>query len=97
MRQLIGWVRQAGVPCIVSGDLNALPYTPEYWALARHLVDCTRAVSMNSRNTRPTWGLPTQLDYISQSRATFTPAHAAQSLRSSPITVQLSPTWKSGR
>ena len=64
MRQLLGWVRQAGLPCIVGGDLNALPYTPEYWTLARHLVDCTRAVAMNSRNTRPTWGLPTQLDYI---------------------------------
>ncbi len=64
MRQLVDWVRQAGLPCIVGGDLNALPYTPEYWTLARDMVDCTRAVSMNSRNTRPTWGLPAQLDYI---------------------------------
>ena len=68
MRQLIGWVRQAGLPCIVGGDLNTLPYMPEYRTLARDLVDCTRAVSMNSRNTRPTWGLPAQLDYIFVSR-----------------------------
>lgn len=63
-RQLTGWVREAGLPCIVGGDFNALPYTPEYWTLARDMVDCTRAVPMNSRNTRPTWGLPAQLDYI---------------------------------
>ncbi len=29
MRQLVDWVHQAGLPCIVGGDLNALPYTPE--------------------------------------------------------------------
>jgi endonuclease/exonuclease/phosphatase family metal-dependent hydrolase len=63
-RQVIGWARDAGLPCIVGGDLNALPYTPEYWTLTRGMVDCTRAVSMTSRNTRPTWGLPAQLDYI---------------------------------
>lgn len=64
MRQLAGWVREAGMPCILGGDLNALPYTPEYRILARDLVDCTRVVPMNSRNTRPTLGLPAQLDYI---------------------------------
>jgi endonuclease/exonuclease/phosphatase family metal-dependent hydrolase len=64
VRQLISWVRAAGLPCILGSDLNALPYSPEYWTLARGMTDCTRAVAMKSRNTRPTLGLPAQLDYI---------------------------------
>jgi endonuclease/exonuclease/phosphatase family metal-dependent hydrolase len=64
MRQVVAWLRQAALPCIVAGDFNALPYTPEYRTLSRELVDCTRAVAMNHRNTRPTLGFPLQLDYI---------------------------------
>lgn len=64
MRQVVAWLHQSALPCIVAGDFNALPYTPEYRTLSRELVDCTRAVAMNHRNTRPTLGLPLQLDYI---------------------------------
>ncbi len=64
MRQLVSWVRAARLPCILGGDLNALPCSPEYWTVARGMTDCTRAVAMKSRSTRPTLGLPTQLDYI---------------------------------
>lgn len=64
MRQVVAWLRAAALPCILAGDFNALPYTPEYRTLTRDLVDCTRVVAMNHRNTRPTLGLPAQLDYI---------------------------------
>jgi endonuclease/exonuclease/phosphatase family metal-dependent hydrolase len=64
MRQAVAWLRAAALPCILAGDFNALPYTPEYRTLSRDLVDCTRVVAMNHRNTRPTLGLPAQLDYI---------------------------------
>jgi endonuclease/exonuclease/phosphatase family metal-dependent hydrolase len=68
MRRLVAWVCEAGLPCIVGGDLNALPHSPEYRIMARALADCTRAVAMSSRNTRPTLGLPAQLDYIFATR-----------------------------
>lgn len=64
MRQVVSWLRAAALPCILAGDFNSLPFTPEYRTLSRDLVDCTRVVPMNHRNTRPTLGLPAQLDYI---------------------------------
>lgn len=64
MRTAIQWIRKSGLPGIIAGDFNALPYTPEYWTMARAMIDCTRAVPMEHRATRPTWKLPTQLDYI---------------------------------
>ncbi len=64
MRQLVAWLDATALPAIVAGDFNALPWLPEYHTLTRTLVDCTRAVTMNHRNTRPTFGLPVQIDYI---------------------------------
>lgn len=64
MRQALAWLRATGLPGILAGDFNALPHLPEYRTVARELVDCTRAVAMNHRNTRPTLGLPLQLDYV---------------------------------
>lgn len=68
MRQAIQWIRRTRLPGLIAGDFNALPYSPEYWTMARHMTDCTRAVPMPHRATRPTWGLPTQLDYVFATR-----------------------------
>jgi endonuclease/exonuclease/phosphatase family metal-dependent hydrolase len=64
MRQALQWVKKHRLPGIIAGDFNALPYGPEYHTMATKMVDCTRAVEMPHRNTRPTFGLPAQLDYI---------------------------------
>lgn len=58
------WIRNRRLPGIIAGDFNALPHLPDYQALARHMTDCSRAVPVNHRGTRPTWGLPVQLDYV---------------------------------
>ncbi|UCD29457.1 MAG: endonuclease/exonuclease/phosphatase family protein [Planctomycetota bacterium] len=69
VRRTLQWIRQTGLPAIVAGDLNCLPYMLEYRTIAKQMADCSRAVPVNHRNTRPTWGLPAQIDYI------FTSSH----------------------
>ncbi|MBI4579898.1 MAG: endonuclease/exonuclease/phosphatase family protein [Planctomycetes bacterium] len=64
IRMALGWLKRTGLPGIIAGDFNAVAHSPEYWTIARRMTDCTRAVPMPDRATRPTWGLPTQLDYI---------------------------------
>ncbi len=68
-RKSLAWLRCENKPGIIAGDFNAIPHSPEYHTVARQMTDCTRAVPMTDRGTRPTWGLPVQLDYI------FTTAH----------------------
>lgn len=64
MRMSLSWIKRRRLPAIIAGDFNALPRGPEYRAMATRMVDCTRAVPMPHRNTRPTMGLPAQLDYV---------------------------------
>lgn len=64
IRQAVNWARRSKLPCIIAGDFNMLPFGPEYQTIARCLTDCTRATPVAHLNTRPTWGLPVQLDYV---------------------------------
>jgi endonuclease/exonuclease/phosphatase family metal-dependent hydrolase len=64
LRRSLNWLARQNLPGIIAGDFNMLPYSLEYRMLARRLIDCSRAVPANHRSTRPTWGLPAQLDYI---------------------------------
>lgn len=64
IRRSLQWIRNTRQPGIIAGDFNAMPWTLDYRTIARYMTDCSRAVPVNHRNTRPTWGLPAQLDYV---------------------------------
>ena len=64
IRQAVNWAKVTGLPALIAGDFNMLPWSPEYWSIAPRLTDCSRAVAVNHRNTRPTWGFAAQLDYV---------------------------------
>jgi endonuclease/exonuclease/phosphatase family metal-dependent hydrolase len=64
IRRSLRWIRQTELPGILAGDFNCLPYMLEYHAVVGQMIDCSRAVSVNHRNTRPTWCLPIQIDYV---------------------------------
>ncbi len=68
MRQALNWIKRSRRPAVLAGDFNALPYSPEYWTVSRRMTDCTRAVPINHRNTRPTLGLPAQLGNVFATR-----------------------------
>jgi endonuclease/exonuclease/phosphatase family metal-dependent hydrolase len=60
---ILAWLEGLGMPAVVAGDTNTLGFAPEYRRLAAGLRDCSRAVGQH-HPTRPTWGLPCQLDRV---------------------------------
>ncbi len=68
LRRICRWIERTGSPGLIAGDFNALPYSPDYLTIARRMSDCSRVAPANHRATRPTWGLPMQVDYAFATR-----------------------------
>jgi endonuclease/exonuclease/phosphatase family metal-dependent hydrolase len=68
VRRILEWTTRQSLPVVVAGDFNTLGWTVEYCSMARRFRDCTRAAGVRRHPTRPTWGVPMQLDRIFVSR-----------------------------
>ena len=100
IRQILNWTRHGKHPCLLAGDFNALPYSPEYKILTRKMTDCTRAVPVDHHCTRPTFGMPLQIDYVFASRHFRTLAcriHDVDYSDHRPVVVDLERVRKSDR
>lgn len=62
-KQLINFIKEKEIPCVLTGDFNALPNTPEIKEITNYLNDLT----VNIKGTFHEFGKldkPTKIDYI---------------------------------
>lgn len=62
-KQLINFIKEKEIPCVLTGDFNALPNTPEIKEVSSYLKDIT----INIKGTYHEFGKqdkPTKIDYI---------------------------------
>ena len=62
-KQLINHIKEKGIPCVLTGDFNAIPNTPEIKEITNYLNDLT----VNIKGTFHEFGKldePTKIDYI---------------------------------